>query len=414
MGSEQQIVRSKIELLELAQRIGVSQACAQLGFSRDSYYRLRKLYEASGEAALVRPSRRKPLPKNRVSPEVEAAVLKMARTQPAWGCCPVAAALRRQGLTISPSGVRQVWLRHGLETAAGRWMALTSEGAQGPPTLRPAVSVAEFLVEPHFTANDAAAILAAAGRPPLLDEGAPRAIAHGLTAAAGSLHAQLVVLHEQVPQKVESRSLDRLVSAARSCAHRLAAGRAASRQATAMVQALLAMPPVCRIGLVDAAAGDADLRIGEQRVQAAYAAVLSYPGQAGTDADHIACEAAFALATWAQLARDARPRLHPERGNATAAARRFALTVMLILETTAGLPPRQGRQTEVQVSPGSPDGPTIRALRETFARLRRIWAADPATRSLAAHRILQPRAEGLFEWIRAAQGKPSRLRQSTG
>lgn len=414
MGSEQQILRSKIELLELARQVGVSQACAQLGFARDSYYRFRTLYEAGGEAALVRQNRHKPLLKNRVSPDIEAAVTAMALAQPNKGCRPVAEALRRQGLAVSPSGVRQVWLRHGLETAAGRWAALTSDGVPDPLTLRRAISVTGSFTEPHFTAEDAAAILAAAGRPTLLDEGTLGAIAHGLTAAAGSLRAQFVVLQEQVPHKVQQRSLDRLVSAAHSCAHRLAAGRAARRQATAMVQALLAMPPECRTGLVDAAAGEANLRIGEQRVQTAYAAVLSYLAKDRTKVAHMAREAAFALATWAQLARDARPRLHPERGNATAAARRFALTTMMILETTAGLPPRQGRQTDVQASPGRPTGPTIHALRETFAKLRRIWAADPATRSLATHRVLQPRAEGLFEWIRAAQGKPSRLRQGTG
>ncbi len=388
MSSEQQILRSKIELLELARQVGVSQACAQLGFARDSYYRFRALYEAGGEAALARPSRRKPLLKNRVSPNIEAAVTAMARAQPDRGCRPVAAALRRQGLTVSPSGVRQVWLRHGLETAAGRWAALTSGGVPDPLTLRRAVSVAEHLVEPHFTANDAAAILAAAGRPTLSDEGALGAIAHGLMAAAGSLRAQLVVLQGQIPYKVQNQSLDRLVSAAHSCAHRLAAGRAARRQAMAMVQALLAMSAECRTGLVDAAAGEANLKIGEQRVQTAYAAVLSYLAKDKTKVAHMAREAAFALATWTQLARDARPRLHPERGNAAAAARRFALTTMMILETTAGLPPRQGRQTDVQASPGSPTGPTIHALRETFARLRRIWAADPATRSLATHRTV--------------------------
>ena len=102
-----------------------------MGFSRDSFYRFKQLYDQGGELALADINRKgKPQPKNRIDPDIEKKIVEIALDNPALGQQRVSNELRKKGMFVSPGGVRSVWLRHDLETFKKRLTALEAKVAQ--------------------------------------------------------------------------------------------------------------------------------------------------------------------------------------------------------------------------------------------------------------------------------------------
>lgn len=129
--STEKVISHKVGLLNLAEQLqNVSQACKVMGFSRDTFYRYKEAVDEGGVDALLEKTRKKPNLRNRVDPAVEAAVLKHAIEEPSHGQARTSNELRRQGIFVSGSGVRSIWLRHELACFKDRLKALEKHVAE--------------------------------------------------------------------------------------------------------------------------------------------------------------------------------------------------------------------------------------------------------------------------------------------
>ena len=139
LNTNERIIKHKVGLLNLAEELGnVSKACQVMGLSRDTFYRYKSAVEQGGVDALLEADRRKPNPENRVEPKVEVAVTQYAIDFPAHGQVRVSNELRKQGVFVSPSGARSIWLRHDLANFKSRLKALEAKMAEDGLILRDA------------------------------------------------------------------------------------------------------------------------------------------------------------------------------------------------------------------------------------------------------------------------------------
>jgi transposase InsO family protein len=143
MTTSERIARRRLSVLELGEYLqNVSEACRVMGVSRQHFYELRRSYEEGGLEALKEKSRRVPNAKNRVAPEVEEAVLAFSEEFPAHGQVRASNELRKRGIEVSPTGIRGVWVRHGLQTMKQRLRRLEAKAAEEGRVLTEAQVVA--------------------------------------------------------------------------------------------------------------------------------------------------------------------------------------------------------------------------------------------------------------------------------
>jgi transposase InsO family protein len=126
MTTENKVARRKLSMLELAQELGnVAKACRLMGYSRQQFYEIRRNFQTHGAAGLLDrlPGPRGPHP-NRVSPEIEEAILEHCLAHPTHGCLRVSQELALEGICVSSGGVRGVWQRQNLQSRHERLLRL--------------------------------------------------------------------------------------------------------------------------------------------------------------------------------------------------------------------------------------------------------------------------------------------------
>ena len=113
----------RLQLFDLAGRIGVSAACRSFGIHRSTYYRWQRQVERHGLEVLRPRERRRPKMPNQLSPLVEERIVAFALGHPGLGPRRIAAELARPrwgGMCVSHNGVWRCLRRHGLSTRRKR------------------------------------------------------------------------------------------------------------------------------------------------------------------------------------------------------------------------------------------------------------------------------------------------------
>jgi transposase len=115
-------IKKKIYAIELAEKLqNVTEAAKISGVSRQTIYKNRKLLKEKGPQSLKRTFRKDHYHKNRAEKNIENLVIKFSLKNPHLGQAQVSLQLNKMyQTTISPSGVRSVWVRAKLQTMALR------------------------------------------------------------------------------------------------------------------------------------------------------------------------------------------------------------------------------------------------------------------------------------------------------
>ena len=115
-------IQKKIDAIELAEKLqNVTEAARISGCSRETIYKNRRLLKEKGPQALKRTFRKEHHHKNSTDKEIEAVVIAFSIENPHLGQVQISAHLKTNfQIELSPNGVRYVWLRENMNTAALR------------------------------------------------------------------------------------------------------------------------------------------------------------------------------------------------------------------------------------------------------------------------------------------------------
>lgn len=128
MTAVKKIAQKRLTLLQLAERIrNVSEACRHHGISRSQFYEYKRAFQEQGFEGLID---RPPIPKsfpNETPTEFREKVIALSIKHPAWGPMKISDQLRLENVNVSPSTIRNLWIKEEMETRYKRLLRMEEE-----------------------------------------------------------------------------------------------------------------------------------------------------------------------------------------------------------------------------------------------------------------------------------------------
>ena len=125
MTAEQKLAQNRLTLLQLAEKLGnVSKVCRMHKVSRSQFYEYKRAFQELGFEGLID---RPPIPgahPNELSEDIRRRVVELSLRHPTFGQQRIADQLHLEGVLVSASSVRNIWIKEDMETRYKRLLRL--------------------------------------------------------------------------------------------------------------------------------------------------------------------------------------------------------------------------------------------------------------------------------------------------
>jgi transposase InsO family protein len=130
MTAKQKLAQKRLTLLQLAEKLGnVSKACLMHKVSRSQFYEYKRAFQEHGFDGLID---RPPIPgshPNELSQDTKKRIIELSLRHPTFGPQRIADQLRLEGKGVSPSSVRNLWIKEEMETRYKRLLRLEEKAS---------------------------------------------------------------------------------------------------------------------------------------------------------------------------------------------------------------------------------------------------------------------------------------------
>ena len=117
MTAKAKLAQKRLTLLQLAEKLGnVSKACQMHKVSRSQFYEYKRAFQQHGLEGLID---KPPIPgshPNELTDETKQKIIDLSLKHPTFGQQRIADHLSLEGVSVSASSVRNLWLKQDMET----------------------------------------------------------------------------------------------------------------------------------------------------------------------------------------------------------------------------------------------------------------------------------------------------------